>query len=60
VGQDCGCEESELSRNVQRDLWSALKARKDTLESELKAKLEKLKELCLKEAVSASFKFINN
>lgn len=53
MGQDGGSEESELSRSVQRDLWLALKARKDALESELKAKLEKLKELCLKEAVSS-------
>ena len=52
VGQDCGSDESEMSRSIQRDLWAALKARKDSIETELKLKLEKLKELCLKEAVS--------
>ena len=43
---------SESSKSLQQDVWLALKARKDSLEAQLKHKLDKLKELCLKEAVS--------
>jgi len=47
-------EGSESSKNLQQDVWLALKARKESLEAQLKHKLEKLKELCLKEAVSGT------
>jgi len=40
------------SRSLQQDVWVALKARKESLEAQLKHKLDKLKELCIKEAVS--------
>ena len=52
VGLDGASDDSEISRSVQRDLWMALKSRRDALEAEIKTKLVKLKELCLKEAVS--------
>ena len=48
---------SESSRNLQQDVWLALKARKESLEAQLKHKTDKLKELCLKEAVSSSSTF---
>ena len=40
------------SKNLQADVWLALKARKESLEAQLKNKMDKLKELCIKEAVS--------
>ena len=46
--------ESSSSKNLQQDVWLALKARKESLEAQLKQKMDKLKELCLKEAVSGS------
>ena len=48
------------SKNLQQDVWLALKARKESLEAQLKHKLEKLKELCLKEAVSLTIPFAAN
>jgi Cytohesin Ubiquitin Protein Inducing Domain len=54
VGVDCGSDDSEVSRSVHRDLWTALKTRKEAIEAELNAKIAKLKELCLKEAVCTS------
>jgi len=42
------------SKNLQQDVWLALKARKESLEAQLKNKMDKLKELCVKEAVSGT------
>jgi len=39
--------ESSSSKNLQQDVWLALKARKESLEAQLKQKMDKLKELCL-------------
>ena len=50
--QELSGDSTGSSKNLQQDVWLALKARKESLESQLKHKLEKLKELCLKEAVS--------
>jgi len=52
VVQELSGDVSESSKNLQQDVWLALKARKESLEAQLKHKLDKLKELCLKEAVS--------
>jgi hypothetical protein len=49
VGDSVG-DDSDSARAAQHDLWLALKARKEHLEIDLKNKLEKLKELCIKEA----------
>ena len=45
---------SESSKNLQQDVWLALKARKESLEAKLKHKIDKLKDLCVKEAVSST------
>ncbi len=42
-------EDLEASRAAQRDMFAALKARKDALEEALKKRTEELKALCLKE-----------
>jgi len=47
------------SKSLQHDVWLALKARKESLEAELKNKLESLKELCVKEAVSNDLFILN-
>jgi len=49
---------SESSKNLQQDVWLALKARKESLETQLKQKLDKLKDLCIKEAVSSPIPLI--
>ena len=52
--QELSGDVSESSKNLQQDVWLALKARKESLEAQLKHKLDKLKDLCLKEAVSTA------
>jgi len=52
--QDASEDGSDSGRNVQHEVWTALKARKESLEAQLRRKLDKLKDLCVKEAVSGA------
>ena len=45
-------EELEASQAAKRDMYAALKARKEALEEAVKKKTEELKLLCIKEGVS--------
>ena len=45
-------EDVEEIRAAQKEMYQALKARKEALEAQLKKKTDELKLLCLKEAVS--------
>lgn len=46
-------EELEATRGAQRDMFAALKARKEVLEEALRKKTEELKAICIKEGVSS-------
>ena len=54
-----GPPELEETRAAQRDMYAALKARKEALEEALRKKTEELKALCLNEAVSALLSLFN-
>ena len=47
-------EELEASQAAKRDMYAALKARKEALEEAVKKKTEELKLLCIKEGVSVT------
>jgi len=44
--------DSEANRAAQREKYAELKARKESIEEKLRDSMDKLKELCLQEAVS--------
>ena len=47
-------DDVEASRAAHRDMFAALKARRDLLEESVRKKTEELKALCIKEGVSLS------
>ncbi|XP_064606112.1 LOW QUALITY PROTEIN: FERM domain-containing protein 4B-like [Liolophura sinensis] len=46
---DVNLDQSETTREAQREMYSALQQRKEALEETMRKKLEELKQLCLKE-----------
>lgn len=48
-------DQSETTREAQREMYSALQQRKEALEETMRKKLEELKQLCLKEGVSSRY-----
>lgn len=47
-----GSQESDSSQSAKKDMLAALKSRQEALEETLRQRLEELKKLCLREAVS--------
>lgn len=45
--------DSEAKKALQHELYMSLKVRKESIEDKLRGRLEKLKEICMQEAVSA-------
>lgn len=47
-----GSQESDSSQTAKKDMLAALRARQEALEETLKQRLEELKSICIREAVS--------
>lgn len=50
-----GSQESDSSQSAKKDMLAALKSRQEALEETLRQRLEELKKLCLREAVSGGY-----
>uniref|UniRef100_A0A8C5YF73 FERM domain containing 4A n=1 Tax=Microcebus murinus TaxID=30608 RepID=A0A8C5YF73_MICMU len=55
-----GSQESDSSQSAKKDMLAALRSRQEALEETLRQRLEELKKLCLREAVSGSFLDVSN
>jgi len=52
-----GSQESDSSQTAKKDMLAALRARQEALEETLRQRIEELKSICIREAVSTETNF---
>lgn len=52
-----GSQESDSSQTAKKDMLAALRARQEALEETLRQRIEELKNICIREAVSTETTF---
>lgn len=52
-----GSQESDSSQTAKKDMLAALRARQEALEETLRQRIEELKSICIREAVSTETTF---